>query len=315
MSAYGRKYGGQGLQGRTRAGALAVAAALVLLILSAVDQTLLMPLRNFIVGWSGLVVERGAGFVEPVRAFVGLAVAPFSNAEEIGRLRAENTRLKAAAIRLEELEQDNRDLGRMLKLSPGPAIESVAARVIGVAPDLVAATITIGAGLDQRVGLGDAVVANDVLFGRVVRLGAGSATVVRLVDARSRVPVVVGHKQIRAILTGDGSSAPRLEFISPAGGAREGDSVMTSGVGGVIARGLIVGRVIADSSGWRVELPAGHDVPRTVAVLRFTQPDSGPSQPTEDTAGRVDAGQGFGPGLSLLERRRFANRARAGGSP
>lgn len=236
MSAYGRTDRGRSGQGRMRAGVLVMAVGLALLGVSAFDQTLLTPVRDAVVSWSGPLVERSAGIVEPLRAFVGRVVAPFTDADQIERLRAENTRLKAAAIRVEEIERDNRDLARLLRLSPGPALESVAARVISVSPDLVSAAIIISAGVEQRVGVGDPVVANEVLFGRVVRAGATTATVVRLVDVRSRVPVVVGPQQARAVLTGDGSGAPRLDFISPEGVVREGDGVMTSGVGGVIAQ-------------------------------------------------------------------------------
>jgi rod shape-determining protein MreC len=308
MSAYGRTDRGRSVQGRMRAGVLAVAVGLALLGVSALDQTLLAPTRNAIVAWSEPIVSWGARNTEPVRSVLAHVVAPFSGADEIERLRAENVQLKAAAIRVEEVERDNRDLTRLLRLSPGPAVESVAARVMSVSPDLVSSAIMIGAGLDQLVGVGDPVVANDVLFGRVVRAGAITATVVRLVDVRSRVPVVVGPHQARAVLTGDGSGAPRLEFISPEGVVREGDGVMTSGVGGVIARGLVVGRVIREPSGWRVQLPGGSDVPRVVAVLRRLQSGDEPGV-------RVDVGQGFGPGLTILERRRVANRVRAGGSP
>jgi rod shape-determining protein MreC len=308
MSEYGRNLSGQDVQKRTRAGVLAMAVALALLFVEAVDQTILTPLRDGVVSWSAPVIERGARSLEPVRAFVSDILTSFTFADEIERLRAENARLKGDAIRLEEVEHGNRELARLLRLSPGPTFESVAARVIAVSPDLVSASITVGVGRDQHVGVGDTVVANDVLFGRVVWAGAETSTIIRLRDERSRVPVVVGSQQARAVLTGDGLSNPKLEFISPDGVVREGDGVLTSGVGGLIARGLVVGRVIREASGWRVDLPGGHDVPRVVAVVRGVQPGDDPSA-------RVDVGQDYGPAPGRLERRRIANRARVGGAP
>jgi rod shape-determining protein MreC len=308
MSHYGRNLSGRYLERRRRTGFLALAGALALLVASALDHTFLKPVRDGVMSWSEPLVKGGVRLIDPMRAFLSRVVGPFTHTDDIERLRAENMRLKAAAIRTEEIERENRDLARLLRLSPGPALESVAARVIAVSPDLVAAAVTIGAGLDQRVGVGDPVLAGEGLFGRVVRAGATTATVARLVDARSRVPVVVGPQQARALLTGDGSGMPRLEFISSEGVVSEGDGVTTSGVGGVIARGLVVGRVIREASGWRVQLPGGMDIPRVVAVMRGLQ--SG-----DDRGGRVDVGQGFGPGLNLIERRRVANRVRAGGSP
>lgn len=308
MSAYRRTYSGQNFDRRRCVGMIAIAAACALLIVEATDHAALSPLRALVAAWSEPIIARGARTVEPVRVFVARVAETFFNADEITRLRAETTRLKAAAIRLEAVERENRDLVALLRLSTGPASTTVAARVIAVSPDLVSAAITIGVGRDQGVGIGDPVVADGVLFGRVVRVGAATATLVRLVDARSRVPVVVGAQQVRAVLTGDGTREPQLDHISPDAIVRDGDGVTTSGVGGIVARGLVVGRVIRDTAGWRVQLPGGQDTPRVVAVVRFPSPG-------DDAGGRVDVGQGDGQGLSLLERRRMANRARVGGPP
>jgi rod shape-determining protein MreC len=308
MSAYGRGSGGQGAQLLTRAGVLALGAAVALLVVERADDAVLAPVRDTVVTWSAPGVQAVSRTVAPVRTLIGRVSAVELDATELDRLRAQNRQLQGDLIRVGEVEREYRELVRLLGLSTGAPFALVAARVVSVSPDLVWASMTVGVGQQHRVGVGDGVVAQDVLVGRIVRVGAETSAVVRLVDVRSRVPVVVGAQQVRAVLSGDGTSAPRLEFISPDGVVREGDSVLTSGVGGVIARGLVVGRVVGDGAGWRVQLPGGSHVPRVVGVLRQLEPG-------EMLGVQVGNGREYAPGLARLGRQRLANRMREGGAP
>ncbi|MDX5366987.1 MAG: hypothetical protein LPK88_11140, partial [Alphaproteobacteria bacterium] len=68
-------------------------------------------------------------------------------------------------------------------------------------------------------------------------------------DLNSRIPVVVEPAQYKAILAGDNTSWPKLEYLAAQGAVSAGDRVVTSGDGGLIPAGLPVGLVIQTSSG------------------------------------------------------------------
>jgi rod shape-determining protein MreC len=270
MSAYAHGY-------KTRRGLLRPISALAtiflslaLLGLSRADHASLHPLRTVVHAWSAPLVERVAKAIDPVRRpFANLATA-LSTADEVESLRAENHRLRGLTVRLDELERDNRDLGRLLRVASVPSLEAVATRVMSVSPGLVSQAIVIGIGRTRGIAVGDPVMSNDAVIGRVVQVNDTSASVVRLVDARSRVPVLIGAGQARAVLTGDGKDQPRLDFLAPMANLVDGDTVITSGVGGLFPRGLAIGRVAKVEGVWRVDLPDAPESLRVVAVLRST---------------------------------------------
>jgi rod shape-determining protein MreC len=91
-----------------------------------------------------------------------------------------------------------------------------------------------------------------------------------LTDAASRTPVMIERTRARAILTGDGGWAPELAYLRGRDAAREGDLVLTSGDGGVLPRGLTVGRVVRGADGgWRVRLATDAAPIDYVRILLF----------------------------------------------
>ena len=65
---------------------------------------------------------------------------------------------------------------------------------------------------------------------------------------------MVGAARDRAILAGDNTNQPKLQFLSPVSQIAPGDQVVTSGQGGVFPPGLPVGVVIqADETVLRVQ--------------------------------------------------------------
>jgi rod shape-determining protein MreC len=95
-----------------------------------------------------------------------------------------------------------------------------------------------------------------------------------LTDFSSRVPVVIQPGARRAVLSGDGTAAPKLEFLDGADKVKPGDLVETSGDGSVFPPDLPVGRVVATASGtWRAALLADFARLEFVRLLRY-QPDT-----------------------------------------
>jgi rod shape-determining protein MreC len=89
-------------------------------------------------------------------------------------------------------------------------------------------------------------------------------------DVASKVPVLIDRSNGRAILTGDGSGNPRLEYLRGRDVIRPGDRILTSGDGGVFPRGLPVGVAYKSLDGrWRVALAADASSIDFVRILKF----------------------------------------------
>jgi rod shape-determining protein MreC len=108
------------------------------------------------------------------------------------------------------------------------------------------------------------------LVGRVVGVANGASRVLLLTDIASRTPVMIDRTNARAILTGDGGPNPKLEYLRGVDPIKEGDRVVTSGDGGVVPRGLPVGAAVKGLDGrWRVVLFADDTAIDYVRILLF----------------------------------------------
>lgn len=70
-----------------------------------------------------------------------------------------------------------------------------------------------------------------------------------LTDLNSRIPVVIEPAHYKAVLAGDNTDWPKLEYLAAQSAVSAGDRVVTSGDGGLIPAGLPVGLVIQTSAG------------------------------------------------------------------
>jgi rod shape-determining protein MreC len=107
------------------------------------------------------------------------------------------------------------------------------------------------------------------LVGRISGVGERTSRVILLTDSNSRIPVTVQPSGQKALLAGDNSSLPPLEFLDDADLVRPGDRVVTSGDGGMLPAGLLVGQVaMGTDRRLRVVLSADYERLEFLRVLR-----------------------------------------------
>jgi rod shape-determining protein MreC len=189
--------------------------------------------------------------------------------DEVARLRAENQRLKSWEWRAKMLDQRMRQMQRLLNVVDEPALEFVSGRVIADGRGPFMRSVLINVGRPQGVRSGYAVIGADGLLGRVLSSGDAASRVLLLNDLKSRIPVFVGETRIRALLVGDNSAWPRLEFLPEGADVRTGDDVYTSGHDGLLPRGLRVGAVFGAKGALRVRTSADLSRFEQVSVLFF----------------------------------------------
>lgn len=113
----------------------------------------------------------------------------------------------------------------------------------------------IGRGRDAGIDDGYPVINLYGLVGRVFETGRRSARILLLTDLNSRIPVMADRTNARAILIGDNSAYPRLDYVGRDADIQPGDRIVSSGDDGVLPRGLPVGEAVAARDGsWRVQL-------------------------------------------------------------
>ena len=179
----------------------------------------------------------------------------FFAVSENRRLKSELAVARTWREKAVTLEDENARYRALLGLTLDPPAPMVTARTVSESRGPYANTRLINAGSDRGVKVGHPVLTENGLAGRVIGVTPGVSRMLMLTDAASRTPVMIQRTRARAILTGDGGWAPELSYLRGRDAAKEGDLVLTSGDGGVLPRGLAVGRVVRGADGgWRVRL-------------------------------------------------------------
>jgi len=169
--------------------------------------------------------------------------------DENERLRAENARLLAWKEEALKLQGKVARYEALLNVQVDPSIEYVSGRVVSDSGGPFVETVLVNVGTEQGARSGQAVIDTDGLVGRLVSTGPKASRVLLLTDLNSRVPVVIEPAHYKAVLAGDNTDWPKLEYLAAQSAISPGDRVVTSGDGGLIPPGLPVGLVIQTSSG------------------------------------------------------------------
>ena len=180
-------------------------------------------------------------------------------AHELGTLQAENQRLRQqmndlllSKVHLAEVEQQNlqlRDLLDFKQKNPDYTVQlaevigrSTPATVIGHDPSNLVQSLLLNQGTADGVRQGQAVVTARGLVGRITEAGLNWSKVLLLTDSTSQVNGLLQSSRATGIIAGRQGKlylryVPQGEEITP------NDIVVTSGLGGYLPKGLIIGQV------------------------------------------------------------------------
>jgi rod shape-determining protein MreC len=169
--------------------------------------------------------------------------------------RQENKKLRQM---MSELAEENRQfreallaseryrlIGEMREQLPQPMIS---ASLVGADSSSWFRTVLLDKGEGDGVKRGMAVVTADGAVGHVVAVSSRAAKVLLVTDRASSVDVMVERSRARGIVEGHTESLCRLKYVVHGDDVREGDHLLSSGMGGIFPKGLPVGRVARISS-------------------------------------------------------------------
>jgi rod shape-determining protein MreC len=224
-------------------------------------------INDTVLGPVGEVLGAPVRWIGNTFSFIG---SYWNAAGENRRLKDELDEMRRWRDIAAALEDRNERLEAVLSLKTEPPIPMAAARIVADARGPFANSRLANAGSADGVEVGNPVMNERGLVGRVVGVTPGVSRVLLLTDVVSRTPVMVDRTNARAILTGDGGGNPRLEYLRGREPVKEGDRVLTSGDGGVFPRGLPVGTAVKGLDGnWRVALDADSGAIDFVRILKF----------------------------------------------
>lgn len=164
--------------------------------------------------------------------------------DENEKLVKENQRLSAEIARLKDTAEENKLLRTEMELLPKKKYDLEASFVIGQDALGSGSSIFIDKGSNKGIKEGmAAIVANGILAGRVSEVFPDTAKVVLVSDRESAVNGEVLESGAKGIIRGTYGLGTAMDMISQAEVVKEGDTVITSGLGGGLPRGLFIGKI------------------------------------------------------------------------
>lgn len=224
-----------------------------------------LPLLLYLALASGLMVaDHRDGYGQVARQKMALVTGPFwwlasspvrvfRSAKEAlafrSQLQADNEQkrhdLQMASARLHRLNavvDENLRLRQLLGGTRGYSLKVRMAGIVDIDLDPFRQRLVLDAGSDSGVEVGQALIDSGGVLGQVVEVTRNRATALLVTDPDHAVPVQVARSGLRTIAYGTGHSDQLvLPNIPQSADIREGDVLITSGIGGRFPAGFPVG--------------------------------------------------------------------------
>ncbi|WP_411359240.1 rod shape-determining protein MreC [Pseudidiomarina salilacus] len=221
--------------------ALIIAGALMFL-----DHRLqtMQPVRSFLSTATAPVQYLAVLPEEVMNRVVYLATTRSALREDNLRLRDELLELEMAVQRLNFLENENARLRQLLGSEVRQASRRMVAEVVAVATDPFSHQVVINKGYANGVYEGQPVLDNRGILGQVISVARTTARVILISDQSHAISLRAERNDIRVIAKGIGDlNQLELSFIPHSTELKEGDVLMSSGLGGIFPEGYPVAEI------------------------------------------------------------------------
>jgi len=161
---------------------------------------------------------------------------------EVDSLMRQNNALREEVGRLRRVD-------RLLAFQQQALLNSVVATIVGRDATQWIKTVYIDKGAQQGIRENLAVVTDAGVVGHVVQAGPTSSKVLLMTDQRSAIGSHFLESRVPGIVVGTGSEICEMKFVPITAQVKVGDRVLSSGLGGLYPKGLMVGRVVSVTRG------------------------------------------------------------------
>lgn len=212
--------------------------------------------------WAMAPVTATVNIVRDFRSYQRI----YEQNQELRRELRQMTAWKEAAL---QLEQENAKLRDLNNVRLDPRLTYITGVVLADSGSPFRQSVLINVGSRDGIVDGWATMDGTGLVGRISGVGPNTSRVIMLTDATSRIPATIQPSGQRALIVGDNTSAPPIDFLENPDQVRPGDRIVTSGDGDVFPPGLLIGQVAQDPGGrLRTRLAADYERLEFLRVLR-----------------------------------------------
>ena len=168
-------------------------------------------------------------------------------------IESDNLRLSKESLiyhgqlqRMSDLAAENMRLRRLLNATELLQDSVLVTEVIGVSANPLRHTLTVDRGSADNVFVGQPLLDAEGLMGQIITVHKNHSTALLITDSNHALPVQVLRNGLRSIAEGGADyNRLNLKFVSPTADIREGDKLVSSGLGGLYPAGYPVGTVLS----------------------------------------------------------------------
>ena len=164
-------------------------------------------------------------------------------ARENDQLKLEVQRLISEKNKLVERLASQKRLAKLMAYEDDWEKKAVVASVIGRDATQWSKVVVINKGTQNGIRNHLAVVTDAGVIGQVIHAGPNTSKVLLIVDGRSAVDALFQESRISGVVVGAGEDECKLKFVPNTADVKVGDHVLSSGLGGIFPKGLIIGKV------------------------------------------------------------------------
>jgi rod shape-determining protein MreC len=193
--------------------------------------------------------------VQPFQAVVAIPISLYqgllelfsssgSLREERDELIAEREQLMQRLQQLEALEAENAQLRAMLGSAKRVAERALTAELVNVGLEPFSRRLLLRRGDEDGAYTGQPVIDAHGIFGQLTQVGPQMSTVTLITDPGHAVPVLNQRSGLRAMVFGAGDSdSLSVPYLTAVSDIKEGDLLVSSGLGGTFPAGYPVAYV------------------------------------------------------------------------
>lgn len=178
-----------------------------------------------------------------ISSFSGGISGVMNSAEENKRLKSELQTTLLERQRYGEIMKENQRLHELLSLRQQVQGGGTAAHVVARGYDKLINTLVIDKGKNEGIGKDMSAITPLGLAGKVHAVRNDFSDIMLLTDPNFSVAVRLQESRYEGVLTGTGQRYCVLKYVPTENPVKEGEIVVTSGLDGIFAQGLPVGRV------------------------------------------------------------------------
>lgn len=184
---------------------------------------------------------------------------------DIARLKEENNQLKETLLL-------NERLTGLLSFKQEIAAASNAANVIGIESAGWVRTITINKGASDGIRRDSAVITPLGIAGRIIEVQPNVSKALLVTDPRCAIDVIIQRNRVKGIVEGTGADRLSLKYVRHEDDIQIGDVLISSGLGGIFPKGMVVGFVVRVEKGddnffLSIDVKPGADLRKLEEVL------------------------------------------------